>query len=270
MKKLDIPQIIAAKSPKLAQRIPRFVYRWLDKLLHTEEINDIFDKGKDMSAHEFLRAFFDRQEITYDVQGLEELDPKGRYLFASNHPFGGMDGMLLADMMLLYFGDVRVVVNDILMNVKPLAPLWIPVNTLGRQTLKSAQMFDEALEGDLPILTFPAGLCSRVFDGEVCDPEWKNTTVKRAHTSARDVVPVFVDGTLHKGFYRLYKLRKLLGIKANIEMLLLVDGMFRQKGRTIKVRFGKPISTADLTSFGSIAEQTLAVRKASYALRNKL
>ncbi|MFR9566080.1 MAG: acyltransferase, partial [Rikenellaceae bacterium] len=151
---------------------------------------------------------------------------------------------------------------------KPLSPLWIPVNTLGRQSLKSAQMFDEALEGELPILTFPAGLCSRVFNGEICDPEWKNTTVKRAHTSSRHVVPIFVDGTLHKGFYRLYKLRKALGIKANIEMLLLVDGMFRQKGRTIKVRFGKPISPEELSAIGSISEQTLAVREAAYALRD--
>ncbi len=267
MTHLDLRKIIGSKSPKLAKYIPGFIYSWLNKLLHIEELNEIIETGWDYEPQEFLRAFFERQNITYSASGLSDIDPSGRYMFASNHPFGGMDGMMIADLMIAHFGDARVVVNDILMNLKPLAPIWIPVNTLGKQNSTYAKKFEEELGGDLPILTFPAGLCSRVFDGEIQDPQWKNTFVRRAHASGRTIVPLYVDGTLHKGFYRLYRWRKRLGIKANLEMLLLVDGMFRQKGRTIKITVGKPISLDELTAIGTPTQQCEFIRTRVYGLK---
>ncbi len=267
IKQINIKAIITSKSQKLAQRIPRFIYSWLNRLLHVEEINEIIRDGWELEPQEFLRHFFKRQNITYTAQNLEKIDPKGRYIIASNHPFGGMDGMMLADLMIEHFGGARAVVNDILMNLKPLESLWLPVNTLGRQNPKYARMLDEALEGDLPILMFPAGICSRVFDGKICDPEWKSTFVKRAVASNRQVIPLYVDGTLHKGFYRLYKFRKFFGIKANLEMLLLVDGMFRQKGKNIQMIVGEPISIEELQCFGSPKDQALEVRRRVYNLK---
>ncbi len=267
MGQIDLRKIIASKSQKLANYIPGFVYSWLNGLLHVEELNEIIDDGWDFEPQEFLQAFFRRQKITYSASGLDSLDPSGRYMFASNHPFGGMDGMMLADLMISQFGDARVVVNDILMNLKPLAPLWIPVNTLGKQNGEYAKKFDQELAGNLPILTFPAGLCSRYIDGAVQDPKWKNTFIRRAHASGRTIVPLYVDGTLHKGFYRLYRLRKALGIKANLEMLLLVDGMFRQKGRNITIKVGEPITLAELSSYGDPNAQCEEVRRRVYAMR---
>ncbi len=269
MAQIDLKKIISAKSQKLAKYIPGFVYRWLDGLLHIEEVNQILDEGWDYEPQQFLRAFFARQKITYFAEGLDELDPNGRYMFASNHPFGGMDGMMLADLMIAKFGDARVVVNDILMNLKPLVPLWIPVNTLGRQNSEYAKKFDTEIASPAPVLTFPAGICSRYIDGQVQDPKWKNTFIRRAHSSGRDVVPLYVDGTLHKGFYRLYRLRKFFGVKANLEMLLLVDGMFRQKGREIKIYVGKPITLSELSAMGDANAQCAEVRRRAYELRPK-
>ncbi len=266
MGQLDLRKIIGAKSQKLAKYIPGFVYRWLNGLLHIEELNEIIDAGWEYEPQEFLRAFFSRQNITYSAQGLDSIDPSGRYMFASNHPFGGMDGMMVADLLIAHFGDARVVVNDILMNLKPLAPLWIPVNTLGKQNATYAKRFEEELAGNHPIMTFPAGLCSRYIDGKVQDPKWKNTFIRRAHSSGRSVVPLHVDGTLHKGFYRLYRIRKSLGIKANLEMLLLVDGMFRQKGRDIKIRVGKPIPLEELSAVGDPNAQCEYVRQKVYEM----
>lgn len=202
--------------------------------------------------------------------GLDSLDPSQRYMFASNHPSGGMDGMMLADLMIEHFGDARVVVNDILMNLKPLAPIWIPVNTLGKQNSAYARKFETELEGDLPILTFPAGMCSRCFDGDIQDPQWKNTFIRKAQNSKRSVVPIYVDGTLHAGFYRLYRWRKRLGIKANLEMLLLVDGMFRQKGRNIKIVVGEAITLDHLSAIGTPSQQCEYIREKVYSLRTKI
>lgn len=270
MKLINVREVIASKSKRLAKFIPGFVYRYLERLLHQEELNDIIRNGWELSPQEFVRSAFTRWNVKYEVIGLDKIDPSGRYLFAANHPFGGMDGMMIADVLIDYFGDARVVVNDILMNIKPLAPIWIPVNTMGSQSGEYARLFDEGFKGDLPILTFPAGVCSRVVDGEIKDLKWKNTFLRRARTSGRTIVPLYVEGSLHKGFYRLYKFRKAMGIKAPIEMLLLVDGMFRQDNKTFRLIVGEPIDDKLLQDKGSIAQQVEAVRVETYDLASRI
>ena len=208
--------------------------------------------------------------MTYTVEGLEKLDPKGRYLFAANHPFGGMDGMMLADKLIDRFGDARVVVNDLLMHLEPLRPLWIPVNKHGSQSTAYARKFDEEFFGERPILTFPAGLCSRCIGGEVTDLPWKTNFLKKAYASQREIVPVFVEGRLSNFFYRVARLRVMLGLKLNIEMLWLPDEMFSQKGRHFRIFVGDPIPVSELQRYGGLREQAEFVRKKAYFLENML
>jgi putative hemolysin len=159
----------------------------------------------------------------------------------SNHPFGGMDGMMLCAELSTRFSEVRIIVNDLLMNLRPLAPLFVPVNKHGRQNARYAQTLRDTLESNAQIATFPAGLCSRRHHGRVADPRWKHSFVKNALESRRDIVPVRFDGELSSFFYNLSNLRSALGIRANIEMLYLPDEMFRQKGRRFEIRFGEPV-----------------------------
>ena len=155
-------------------------------------------------------------------------------------------------------------------SLEPLRPLWIPVNKHGAQSASYARKFDEEFFGDLPVLTFPAGLCSRPNGGEVTDPEWKISFLKKAYASQRQIVPVFVEGRLSKFFYRVYRIRKALGVKFNIEMLWLPDEMFSQKGRHFRIVVGDPIPVAELQRFGSLHEQALEVRKKAYFLEKTL
>ena len=148
--------------------------------------------------------------------------------------------------------------------------MWIPVNKHGAQSTSYARKFDEEFFGDLPVLTFPAGLCSRPNGGEVTDPEWKISFLKKAYASQRQIVPVFVEGRLSKFFYRVYRIRKALGVKFNIEMLWLPDEMFSQKGRHFRIVVGDPIPVAELQRFGSLHEQALEVRKKAYFLEKTL
>ena len=270
MPKIDVDAVLAAKAPRIARWVPGFVIRWLKRTIHQDEINYILDEYSALPPQQFIQACFKFWGVTYSVEGLENLDPKGRYLFASNHPFGGMDGMMLADELVGYFGDARVIVNDLLMHVEPLRPLWIPVNKHGAQSASYARKFDEEFFGDLPVLTFPAGLCSRPNGGEVTDPEWKISFLKKAYASQRQIVPVFVEGRLSKFFYRVYRIRKALGVKFNIEMLWLPDEMFSQKGRHFRIVVGDPIPVAELQRFGSLHEQALEVRKKAYFLEKTL
>lgn len=165
MPKIDVDAVLAAKAPRIARWVPGFVIRWLKRTIHQDEINYILDEYSALPPQQFIQACFKFWGVTYSVEGLENLDPKGRYLFASNHPFGGMDGMMLADELVGYFGDARVIVNDLLMHVEPLRPLWIPVNKHGSQCGEYLRRFDEAFASDCPILTFPAGFVRAVGRG---------------------------------------------------------------------------------------------------------
>lgn len=270
MNKIDIAEVLAAKAPKLARRLPKFVINWLRRTIHEEEINHIYQNYWEYAPQEFIRACFRDWGVSYSIEGIEKLDRNERYLFVSNHPFGGMDGMMLADKLIEHFGDVRVVVNDILRYIAPLDPLWVPVNKHGAQKLSYARKFDEAFASDLPILTFPAGLCSRKIEGRVQDTPWRPNFLKKAYASHRKIVPIFVEGRLSNFFYNLSRLRKALGVKANIEMLWLVDEMLSQKGQHFRIIVGEPIEVESLREVGSHAEQVLEVRKACYALEKEL
>ncbi len=270
MPEIDIGAVLAAKAPRLARFVPRPFVSWLRRTVREREINHILRTYWDLPPQEFIRACFREWGVTYSVEGLERLAPAGRYLFASNHPFGGMDGMMLADKLIDRFGDARVVVNDLLMYLDPLRPLWIPVNKHGAQSTSYARRFEEELAGARPILPFPAGLCSRRPRGTVEDPAWKSSFLKKAYASQRQVVPVFVEGELSDFFYGVANWRRRLGLRFNIEMLWLPDEMFSQSGKHFRIAVGEPLSAGELSACGTLAEQTEYVRKKTYFLGEKL
>ena len=270
MPEIDVSSVLAAKAPRLARWIPRPLIGWLRRTIHEREINHILAEYWSLPPQEFIRACFREWGITYSIEGLDRLDGGKRYLFVANHPFGGMDGMMLADKLIDRFGDARVVVNDLLMHIEPLRPLWIPVNKHGSQNAAYARKMEEEFFGERQVLTFPAGLCSRKIDGRVTDTEWKTNFLKKAYASQREIVPVFVEGRLSNFFYRVDRIRKALGIKFNIEMLWLPDEMFSQKGRHFRIVVGDPIPVAELQQAGSLREQVEYVRKKAYFLEKKL
>ena len=263
---VDLDKVIADKNPRLARLLPRFLKRYLKRIIHQDEINHVLRSFSHQTPVEFIRSTLSYMEISYRAVGLEQLSDQGRYLFVSNHPFGGMDGMMLCDELDKRFGSGRIIVNDILMNLKPLAPLFVPVNKHGRQNSDYLRFFREALASDDQIATFPAGLCSRRIDGKVCDTKWKSSFVKNAIESQRDIVPVFFEGRLSNFFYNRSSLRKRLGIKANIEMIYLPDEMFSQHGRHFDIHFGAPVPWQELAAAGSASHNAQRIREMVYAM----
>jgi putative hemolysin len=138
--------------------------------------------------------------------------------------------------------DIVFPVNDLLMNVPGLTPLFIPINKHGKNT-DNTKIIEETFAGNKIILYFPAGLVSRKFKGGLIkDLEWKSTFIKKARRYERDILPVYISGRNSDWFYNLAKWRKKLGIKTNLEMLYLVDEMMKQKDHTITIIIGKLIS----------------------------
>ena len=264
---LNIKEIIRSKSPLLARLLPRPLLRYVVRIIHQDDLNHMISSFAGQSPEDFIRSSLDYMNVKYRIHGLEKLDIGGRYIFASNHPFGGMDGIMIAEAVCRHFGDVRVIVNDLLLSVPQLAPIFVGVNKFGRQSTKNAREFGQMFSLDVPVVTFPAGLCSRCRKGVVCDLEWKHNFVKMAMAHRRDVVPVLVEGRLSNFFYRLSNIRTRLGIKANIEMFYLVNEMFKQGGNTFDIVVGEPVAWSKLATLGDNPKQIAArIKDKVYAI----
>src|SRR5512145_2056033 len=114
---VNIRQVFHDKNPKFASLLPGFVYKYLERILHQQDLNDILTRHGDKYGIEFARATVDDFRVTLTVHGAAHLVPDKRYIFASNHPLGGLEGFVLMDVISRYYSDLRVLANDILMNI---------------------------------------------------------------------------------------------------------------------------------------------------------
>ena len=266
--RVDVESVIAGKNPKLLKIIPGFVFSWLKKLIHQEEINDLLMEYGHLRGVPFATEALKRINIKYTLTGQENLQLDRRYIIVSNHPLGGLDGLILSEAFGQIFKSVKFIVNDLVYSIEPLRPIFIPINKYGRQTAESANMFNESYSSGDQIIYFPAGLCSRLIKGKIEDLEWKTSYINQALKYKRDILPIFFEGRNSWFFYRLANLRKWLGIKFNYETILLPHEMFRQKNRSFKAYIGKPFTYEELLSGKSVNEWNDIIRERVYSLKN--
>lgn len=238
---IDVLGIIKSKNPKAAKRIPRFIIRYLERIIHQQELNEFLKDRHGLVDMDFVRSAIEYMNLSIEFSGFEHVPQNGRFVFAANHPLGGLESLVFMEIISQKFNNFVFVVNDILMALKPMSGLFIPVNKVGSQSRDSVDKVNSAYSSEKQILFFPAGLVSRRTKGKIVDPPWQKSFVSKAIESKRDIVPVYIEGRNSNFFYRLANFRKFLGIKTNIEMLYLVDEMVKQRGNTIKIVFGKPI-----------------------------
>ena len=217
---IDIEKIIGEKIPKLAKKLPRFAFKYLKKILHQDDINGLLGRTGGISGLPFVTETMKEFKTSVNAVGLDHIEKDGRYIVAANHPIGGLDGIALIDTVGKIKPDVITPVNDFLMFIPNLRPLFIPVNKLGSNA-DNIKIFNETFAGDRTICFYPFGLCSRKQKGKIIDLEWKKTFITKAKTYHRDIIPTHISGRNSNFFYNLSNIRKKLGIKANIEMAFL-------------------------------------------------
>ena len=263
---LDIEQVIMAKGGEKAKRIPKFVIRWFKKFIHQDFINDYLKEG--YVGVEFCENALKYLGVEIEVAGLENLPKDGKtYTFVSNHPLGAIDGVTLGAIIgREYDGKVKYLMNDLLMNLKGMAPLGIPINKLGGQARNLPKLINEVYESDNQMLVFPAGLCSRKIDGKIQDIEWGKSFVKKSRDTGRDIVPIHFEGENSRRFYRIADWQKKLGLKFNFAMMLLPDEMYKSKGRKYKITIGKPIPIDSLDKSKNDTQWAQEIRKTVYEL----
>lgn len=245
--KIDVDNVLRTRLPKHYRYIPRFVVRWLERTICQDRLNTILEKMADKNSVDAATAALDEMGINVTASGLDEL-PDGRYMFVSNHPLGGLDGLALISLLgNRYDHKIKFLVNDLLMAVTPLRGVFLPVNKYGHQTREVAAEIKESLKGDNQMITFPAGLCSRMQpDGTIADLPWQKAAVVHAVNNQRDIVPIYFDARNSRFFYRFAKWRKRLGIKFNIELIFLPKEMLKQSGSNLHFIVGQPIPWSSL------------------------
>ena len=245
--KIDVDNVLRTRLPKHYRYIPRFVVRWLERTICQDRLNTILEKMADKNSVDAATAALDEMGITVMASGLDVL-PDGRYMFVSNHPLGGLDGLALISLLgNRYDHKIKFLVNDLLMAVAPLRGVFLPVNKYGHQSREAATEINSSLKGDNQLITFPAGLCSRMQpDGSIADLPWQKAAVVHAVNYQRDVVPIYFDARNSRFFYRFAKWRKRLGIKFNIELIFLPKEMLKQSGSNLHFVVGQPIPWSSL------------------------
>ncbi len=237
---IDLEGVIKSKSERLNRLLPGFIKSYLKRVIHQDEINSALYRNRGKNGLDFVEAILEEFGAILNVSGTENISSSHRFIIASNHPLGGLDGLALMHVAGKIRPDIVFPVNDILMNLPQLRSLFIPINKHGSNS-ENAKIIDDTFASDKAILYFPAGLCSRKQPGGICDLEWKKSFVTKARKHKRDIIPCHVDGRNSNWFYNLSRFRNIIGIKANIEMLYLVDEMYQQHDKTLNIIFGKPI-----------------------------
>ncbi|MCE3294650.1 MAG: glycerol acyltransferase [Crocinitomicaceae bacterium] len=266
---IDIRRLIGSKNPRLLKWLPGFILRYLERILHQDEINAFLEAHPNEKNQEFCTAVIDYFNIKIELTGLENIPKTGGATLAMNHPLGGMDAMALVSALRDYRRDIKYIVNDLLLQIEPLKELFEGVNKHGKNTEGTYQKIDELFASGQLVCIFPSGLVSRKINGQVRDLEWKKTFVTLSKKSDIPIIPIYIDGKLSNFFYRLANFRTFLGIKANIEMLYLSNEMFKQRNRTIRFVIGKPIMPEEIDESKNHREWAMEIRNRLYQLENK-
>lgn len=271
----DIRAIIREKAPKA--HVPGFLIRYLERIVHVKQMNAILSKYPDLEGYEFIRRVLDEELCcTASIEGVENIPTDNKpVIFASNHPLGGLDGMIIAQMIhesRKEKRELKVIVNELLMFMKPIAGLWAPVSKTGSLSKEQVLQQQAMWESGTDVMTFPAGACSRLqrinHTWRIRDLEWQKNFIQRAREYHRDIVPIYFEGQNSRFFYALAYIRKLLHIPVNIEMLYLVDEMYGARGKHFRVHVLPPIPYTTFDNSKTPKQWAQYVKSIVYASNN--
>ncbi|MFA8449785.1 MAG: glycerol acyltransferase [Bacteroidales bacterium] len=262
---INVRRIIGEKSTTLLKVLPNFLIEYLRRILHEEAINDFLIRTEGRHGLPFIDDIMNEFAGETEIIGLENISKSDRILVASNHPLGGLDGIALIQAIGKARKDILFPVNDILLHVAGLREFFIPVNKHGSNA-ENIKIFNKSFESDNALLFFPAGLVSRKNKKTIADLEWKKTFITKCKRYERNIIPTHISGENSLFFYRLARIRKKLGIKANIEMLYLVDEFYKQGNKKLKITFGKPIPYESLDKKYTDKQWAAKIRQHIYQL----
>ncbi len=238
------------------------------KTLRITKLNKIYNKHKNKSDIEFLDAILNEIKIEFQIpkEDLNRIPIQGPFITISNHPLGGIDGVLLLKLLVARRPDFKIIANFLLHRIEPLKKFVMPVNPFeNRQEAQSSMAGIKSallhLQNGNPLGIFPAGEVSTYKDGKlVVDKPWEPGAIKLIKKANVPVIPIYFHAKNSKLFYF------LSGMSDTLRTAKLPSEFLSQKNRTIKVRIGKPISVKEQNNFKNLSDLQNFIRKKTYML----
>ena len=242
----------------------------LMKILNLNTLNKIYDKNKHLKEIDFINALINDFEIKFEIpeEDLKRIPKTGPFITISNHPLGGVDGILLLKLLLDHRPDFKILANFLLHRIEPMKSYVMPVNPFeGKKELQSNlggfKASLEHLKDGHPLGVFPAGEVSTYRDGKlIIDKPWEEAIMKLIQRAKVPIVPIYFHAKNSKLFYRMAKMSDTL------RTAKLPSEVLTQKQRLIKVRIGNPISVNTQDEYKTLEDFTNFLRTKTYMLAN--
>ncbi len=243
-------------------------------LLRFNKINKMYAQVADKRGLDFLNAGLDLLEVKYDVnpEELKRIPKTGPFITISNHPYGGIDGMLILKIFKEIRPDYKTLGNFLIKRIPQIEDFIIPVDNFESKSNRSSSVvgIKNALthlkEGNA-FGIFPAGEVSTYYDNEpvgVFDRQWDNSIIKFIKKAQVPIIPVYFQGTNSRLFH-------LLGlIHPMLRTVKLPSELLNKKNKTIKIRIGQPITVQEQDDYTDIAKFGRFLRLKTYALGTTL
>lgn len=233
-------------------------------------INKEYDKRKELQGKEFIDSILRSFDIQFELpeEDLKRIPKSGAFITISNHPLGGIDGMILMKILLSQRPDYKIVANFLLQRIDPLKPYIMPVNPFEehKEAKSSIQGIKDAilhLREEKPLGIFPAGEVSTYRDDKmIVDRPWEPTAIKLIQKAKVPVIPIYFHAKNSIFFYRLASLSDVL------RTAKLPSEMLSQKKRKIQIRIGNPISVEAQEKIPDLGGLTAFLRRKTYMLSN--
>ncbi len=248
---INVSSAINAHYPNLDKKITKTVYNTLvftlNKLFHVDEINSFIENNHDLENFEFIERVFEHLEIDYVSSSNEKqnIPSSGRVIIVSNHPLGALDSLALLKLIGEVRKDVKIVANDVLMQLSQLSSLLLPVNNMTKKTSSSnVKLILEALNNEEAVIIFPAGEVSRARPSGVKDVSWNSGFLRFAEKTGSPVLPVSINAKNSITFYSVSSVFK------PASTLLLPHEMFKKRRSVLKLKVGEiiPFEVLDQSS----------------------
>lgn len=247
-----------------------FVGWLLMRATKISSINRFYDRNKHLDGVAFLDAILDHYKIKFEIpeEDFKRLPKQGSYITISNHPLGGIDGVLLLKLLLHQRSDFKILANFLLNRVEPLAPFILPVNPFenhkdAKSSLAGFKSAMTHLKEGHPLGIFPAGEVSTYKDGKlIVDRPWEEAALKLIRRAEVPVVPIYFHAKNSRLFYTLSKISDVF------RTAKLPSEVTTQKNRVIRVRIGQPISVPSQNEQETLADFTDLLRRKTYMLSN--
>lgn len=264
----DVAAVLGLAKTGFFGRIVGHFVLWF---LSLDDINKVYDKSLSSGDEsQFLEALLYHFQIKYHIspEELKRIPQKGPVVLVSNHPLGGIDGIILMHFLQQVRPDVKLMANFLLERAIPLKKWIVPVNPFNeKQSPKSSlagfRSVLRHLENEGLFAVFPAGeVASKIKKQVAIDPDWNEATMRLIQRSKVPVVPIYFHARNSPLFYRLAKIHGLL------RTARLPAELLTQRNRTIDVRIGKAIALKDQDNHETVSDYASFMRRKVYMLSN--